>query len=115
MTKNSEFHDYIIYDLLGDDPHITTRKMFGGYGLYQDGIIFGLIINDTLYFKVNEENKTQYESYGSKPFRYSNGTKEVSMSYHEVPEEILDDREQLFDWIDESARISKTTKNKKTQ
>ena len=72
MQKDSEFHDYILYDLLGDDPHITSQKMFGGYGLYQDGIIFGLIIDDTLYFKVGEENKAGYDEYGSKPFRYSN-------------------------------------------
>ena len=115
MAKSSEFHDYVIYDLMGDDPHITTRKMFGGYGLYKDSIIFGIIVENTLYFKVDESNKAAYEEYGSKPFHYSNGTKEVVMSYFEVPETILDDREKLFEWIDQSTYISKERKTRKTR
>lgn len=115
MANNSEFHDHVIYDLFGDDSHITSRKMFGGYGLYQDGIIFGIIVENTLYFKVGESNKAQYEKHGSKLFRYSNGTKEITMSYSEVPEVICEDREELLRWVDESARISKENKTKKTR
>lgn len=115
MANNSEFHDHVIYDLFGDDSHITSRKMFGGYGLYQDRIIFGIIVENTLYFKVGESNKAQYEEYGSKPFQYSNSNKEVTMSYFEVPEAICEDREELLRWVDESVRISRESKIKKTR
>ena len=110
MRKDSEFHDYVLYDLLDDDPRITSRKMFGGYGLYQDRIIFGIIADDTLYFKVDDSNREEYYARGSKPFRYHNGKKETTMSYWEVPEEIMENRELLSEWIETSTDISRKAK-----
>lgn len=112
MKKNSEFHDYVLYDLLGDDPRITSRKMFGGHGLYQDSAIFALIIENTLYFKVDNTNRAKFASRGSKPFCYNNGTKMITVNYWEVPEEILEHRDMLLDWVEVSAHISRTAKKK---
>jgi len=47
----NEFVTYVIEDVLGDIPGITSRAMFGGYGIYRDGIIFSLIAFNQLYFK----------------------------------------------------------------
>ena len=112
MKKNSEFHDYVLYDLFGDNPRIISRAMFGGYGLYHDGAIFGLIVDDTLYFKVNDTNRQEFISHKSKPFQYDNGKKKVTMSYWEVPEEIMENRDTLFAWMETSANISRASKKK---
>lgn len=112
MRKDSEFHDYVLYDLLGGDPHITSRKMFGGYGLYLDGAIFGLIIDDILYFKVDDANRDEFVSRGSAPFRYHNGKREVTMCYWDVPNDIIEDRELINKWVGLSAEISRNTKKK---
>ncbi len=112
MKKNSEFHDYVLYDLLGNDPRITSRKMFGGHALYQDGAIFALIIEDTLYFKVDDTNREEFSSRGSKPFQYDNGTKIITVNYWEVPEEITENRDALFEWVNISANISRASKKK---
>ena len=114
MKKDTGFHDYVVYDLLGDLPGITSRAMFGGHALYKDGIIFGMIIDDTVYFKVDTTNQKDYQKYGSSPFCYRNKGKEIKMSYWEVPEKILEDRALFADWAEESYFINKNKKKKKT-
>jgi len=59
MSK--EYCEYII-DQLSDWGNVTSKKMFGGYGLYYRGKIFALIIEEILYFKVDASNKTDYEN-----------------------------------------------------
>ncbi len=82
--------------------------MFGGYGIYKNGIIFGLIAEDVLYFKVDETNKADYEEKGSKPFTYAQGNnKPTVMSYWEVPSEILENKTDLIEWIEKSVIVSK--------
>ena len=73
MTKPiDDFKDYIVGDVLGHIEAVTAKRMFGGYSLYLDGKIFGMITSDTdLYFKVDDSNRAQYEAIGSKPFIYS--------------------------------------------
>lgn len=113
--SDSDFHDYVMHDLFAELPGITSRKMFGGYGIYKDGIIFGLIAYDVLYFKVDEINKPDYEKKGSKPFTYSQGNhKPTTMSYWELPADIMDDKEELKKWMNTSVEASiRTQKSKK--
>ena len=56
---SSNYSDYII-EILSPHGEIIARSMFGGYGIYKNGIIFALIISDELYFKVDVSNKSQY-------------------------------------------------------
>jgi DNA transformation protein len=82
--------------------------MFGGYGLYLDGTIFGIIADDQIYFKTDENSQVRYEQLGSKPFTYAKGkAKSVTMSYWELPAEIMDDPNELRQWVIESSAISK--------
>ncbi|EQA38290.1 TfoX N-terminal domain protein [Leptospira inadai serovar Lyme str. 10] len=79
---------------------ITVKSMFGGYGVYSGNHIFGMIINDLLYFKVGPGNQAEYEAASMSPFTYEgkNG-KPIRMSYWQVPEEILEDDEDLRYWF----------------
>lgn len=113
MKKSSEFHDYIIHDVMGHIAGINSRAMFGGYGLYQYATIFGIIINGVLYFKVDETNKKEFEEYGSKAFSYtSKNGKKATMSYWEVPETIMESPALLALWIDRSVTVSLARKEK---
>lgn len=113
MKKSKEFHDYIIHDVMGHIAGINSRVMFGGYGIYQHGTIFGIIVNGVLYFKVNESNKKEFEGFGSKPFSYkSKDGKNATMSYWEVPEEIMESPALLALWIDRSVAVSLASKEK---
>jgi DNA transformation protein len=104
------YKEYVLGDVLGHIKQVTSRAMFGGYGLYLDGTIFGIITGDgELRFKVNDSNRAQYEAYGSTPFEYTghkNG-KVTIMNYYLVPEEIQESREQVEEWARQSAALTK--------
>ncbi|MGK7913077.1 MAG: TfoX/Sxy family protein [Synechococcus sp.] len=82
---------------------VTKRAMFGGYGLYIEGVMFGLVADHRPYFKCDRHNQEQYESAGCTPFIYDRKGKPVQMSYYSVPESILNNPQTLADWV-ESAR-----------
>lgn len=107
---SSDYTNYIL-DLLLPLGNIKARKMFGGFGIYKNGIFFALVANNILYFKVDDENKTNYAQYGSKPFSYINkNNKLVSMSYWEVPIDILENRDKLEEWVDNAVQAAKRAK-----
>ncbi len=110
MKRNTEFHDFVVGDVLGHIFGITSRAMFGGWGIYKDGVIFALIIGGVLYFKVGKENRAQFEKHGSKPFHYKNKSKDVILPYWELPEEVMGDREMIETWIAQSAAVSAAKK-----
>lgn len=98
MAGRSELLDYVI-DAMTPLGHARGRAMFGGWGIYLDGLIAGIIAWDTLYLKVDERNRADYEAAGSQPFRYEGKGKPIAMSYWEVPAEILEDPERLREWV----------------
>lgn len=98
MPKPSEYLTYLL-ELLAPLGQVTSRSMFGGYGIYRDGVMFALVADETLYFKVTANNQADYEQAGSQPFTYSKSNgKATVMSYWEVPLEVLEDQEQLINW-----------------
>jgi len=75
------------------------RAMFGGFGVYLDDVIVGLIIWDRLFFRVDDRNRPHYQAAGSEPFTYEGRSdKPIEMPYWEVPEEVLAEPERLCDW-----------------
>ena len=88
--------------------------MFGGWGVYKDGVIFAIIVDDQLYFKVDDSNKSRYEKRGSRPFTYALRGKLIAMSYWEVPAEVIDDRDEIKRWAEESHRVSHQRKMRST-
>jgi DNA transformation protein len=95
MPVSEEYLDYTV-DQLGCIGEIVARKMFGGVGLYHDGLFFGLIASDVLYFKADNVNRPDYEAAGSRAFQPFDGT--YSMNYFEVPVDVLEDVDKLREW-----------------
>ncbi len=77
---------------------VSMRRMFGGAGIYADGVMFGLIADDTLYLKANDETKRNFEAEGLGPFVYEGGGRTVAMSYWRIPERLLDDPDEMVAW-----------------
>ena len=92
-----EFCDHVL-DLLSHIDGISARTMFGGFGLYKGRVMFALIADDVLFYKVGASNRADYEDAGSKPFTYEGKNKPIQMSYWQVPEDVLEDSEDLRDW-----------------
>jgi len=90
--------NYVAYieDQLSYFDDFTTRKMFGGLGYYKEGVMFGLLGNDTFCLKADESNIPDFEKYGMKAFMFSE--KKKGMPYWQVPVEILEDANELSLW-----------------
>jgi DNA transformation protein and related proteins len=97
MPQSHEYLQYVL-EQLDSLRGVVSRRMFGGAGLYQDEVFFGLIFRDTLYFKVNEDNRAEYESRRMSRFQPYPDKPYLSFSYYEVPAEVLEDRDELMAW-----------------
>lgn len=96
MSVSDEYMTYVIDQLEAVGP-VQARRMFGGAGLYLDGLFFALIADDVLYFKVDDSNRSDYEDAGMGPFRPFPDKPNI-MQYYEVPIEVLENRDTLRDW-----------------
>ena len=114
MNSKTDFLSYILDDAMNGIPGITARAMFGGYGLYKDGVIFGIIADDELYFKTGDSNQKDYTSAGSRPFTYEGKKgKKIALSYWEVPSDVLENREEIEVWINKAVKVSLKAKKGK--
>ena len=93
----SEFIEYL-EEAFAEFGEIRARKMFGGYGLYHDDVMIGLVAEDTLYLKVDSETVSCFEERGLSQFMYPKGQKMVGMSYYQAPEEALEDPSEMCHW-----------------
>ena len=66
----SSFVDYVVDDLLADVGGVKARAMFGGHGIYKNDLMFAIIVENELYFKVGGINRKDFETSGSRPFVY---------------------------------------------
>ena len=97
MSAEADFIDYLVESLNPLGP-VRARKMFGGFGIFLDELMFGLVSKNVFYLKVDDKNRSDFETKGFGPFTYPRKGKEYSMSYYEVPHEAMDDAEQLCKW-----------------
>ena len=77
----------------------TFKKMFGGVGMFSQGVMFGLIVDDILYFKRDAENNQMFEHEGLGSFGYeSKSGKRTIMSYGKAPERVFDEPDEMISW-----------------
>jgi DNA transformation protein len=113
MTKKSEFLQYVL-DQLDPVGGITSRAMFGGYGIYKDGLCFAIIACNELYFKVDDTTISDFKEQGSHPFEYeARGKKNIQLGYWTVPAEILESQHKLAGWVEKAYHVALKAKAKK--
>lgn len=107
-ARGAGFHDYVMQDLLGTTPGIISRAMFGGWGLYKDGVIFAIIVDGELFVKADAAGRRVFEAEGSRPFTYTTRTrrKPVAMPYWLVPEAVLESRDRFEEWVRHAMRVA---------
>jgi len=94
---SDDFLEYL-RELFSDLGPITTRAMFGGHGVYFDGRIVGIVIDEAVYLKTDEATRDAFEAAGCAPFLYESGGKSVAMSYWSVPAEAMDSSQAFLSW-----------------
>lgn len=97
MTASDSFVDFLKDSLSGLGP-VNVRRMFGGAGVYADGVMFGLVTQDTLYLKADVQSQRAFEAEGLQPFKYEGRGRVIAMSYWRIPERLLDDPDEMVIW-----------------
>jgi DNA transformation protein len=112
MAVSDDFRDFVL-EQLASAGRVTSRAMFGGVGLYLDGLFFALIDDDTLFFKTDDRTRRRYERAGSKPFCPYPDRPEQSLGYWTVPADVLEDAEELAGWAREAMGIALASKRRR--
>jgi len=110
MSVSNGYRTYIV-DQLAALPGVSTRRMFGGIGLYSGEWFFALIDDDVLFFKVDDANRADYVSRGMKAFMPFPG--QPSLGYFQVPEDVIEEAEELTRWARRSVEVAQRAKSKK--
>ena len=110
MAVTSEYREFVL-EQLGRVAPVTARAMFGGVGVYSDGFFFALMDDDTLYLKVDDANRPDFEAAGMGPFRPFEGA--GAMQYYELPADLLEDAERLRPWIDKAIGVARRSRKGK--
>ncbi len=95
----SEFVNFL-HEQLAEFGEVNSKRMFGGHGIYHQGLMIGLVADDVLYLKVDEDSEPQFRHAGSRPFTYNKAGKLIQMSYYEAPPETLDDPDEMKRWAE---------------
>lgn len=107
-------HDFI-RDLFAPFGLVTVKRMFSGAGIFADGLMFGLMVRDVIYLKVDDGNRADFEREGSAPFTYTRGKKsgrpsEHALPYWRLPERLYDDADELAAWARRSLAAAERKK-----
>jgi len=103
MPVSDEYRDFVL-EQLDDLGHLTHKRMFGGVGIWCDGLFFAIIADNVAYLKVDDGNRQRFEERGMGPFRIRDGRS--SLSYYEIPADVLENAEELVDWARQSVNAA---------
>jgi DNA transformation protein and related proteins len=97
MPVSPQFQEYVLEVLEPLAP--VTKRMFSGAGIFAGGIMFGLLVRDTMFFRVDDRTRQRFEDAGSEPFSYTRNGRKVNLgSYYAVPEDLFDRPDELLGW-----------------
>jgi DNA transformation protein len=113
MKKQIKKRYESILNLMKPHGPITGRAMFEGYGFYHDKVIFGILVGETLYFRVGQTNQKDFEPYGSEPFVYDGKNRPIVMSYLTLPDKVLHNPKLLPKWIEKARDASLFNRSKR--
>jgi DNA transformation protein len=114
MSVSPTFRSFVVEQLQRAAPGIRARSMFGGVGIYAADLFFALVDDDTVYFKVDETTRGEFEARGMGPFRPSGEDGEV-MQYYQVPADLLEDAEALRPWVEAAIGVARRAKGRRSR
>ena len=98
MVASDSFAEFLREQLAPLGP-VTMRRMFGKTGVFCDGLMFGMVTNDTLYLRVDEQNRAAFkEAEGFPPLNYEKNGGTIDLSFWRAPERLLDEPDELATW-----------------
>jgi DNA transformation protein len=97
MASSGEFVNYVM-ELLAPAGRVASKRMFGGHGIYLDGLFMAIIVDDELYLKADEATKAAFDAESCAPFFYSKDGKSMTMGYRRAPGDAMDAPHMMLPW-----------------
>ena len=106
---DDSFKEFVL-DQLGALPELRARAMFGAHGLYTGETFFGILDEGRLFFKTDAASAADYTARGMGPFTCEMKGKVMTMAYHEVPPDVLENAPELTAWAQRAMAIAASSK-----
>ena len=98
MVASPEYADFLS-EQLAPLGRITTRRMFGKTGVFCDGAMLGMVTANTLYLRVDDDNRATFEeARSSPPLNYAKKGTLIELSFWRVPDRLFDDPDEFMKW-----------------
>jgi DNA transformation protein len=97
MATSVGFAEFV-KDQLAGLGHVSVRRMFGGSGVFYDGLMFAIVADDTLFLKADDGNRPAFEAEGLEPLTYEAKGRIVQLPYWQVPERLFDEPDEMLEW-----------------
>lgn len=103
--EEKEFVEYVV-DLMQSLGPVCAKGMFGGYGIFLEGLMFALVDDCTLYFKADKETEKEFTKRRLPAFSYYKEGKELKLSYFEAPDDVLEDSDEMNRWASQAYEVA---------
>src|SRR3972149_8425668 len=97
LAMSDDFVDYVM-ELFGPFGTVVSRRMFGGHGMYLDGLMFAIVSEDTLYLKADEMNRIEFEQAGCEIFGYARKGRRATLNFFRAPADAMESPELMLPW-----------------
>ncbi len=98
MVATNEFAEFLREQLAPLGP-LAMRRMFGKTGVFCDGVMFGMVTDNTLYFRVDDDNRAAFkEAAAFPPLNYEKGGQLIDLSFWRAPERLFDEPDEFVEW-----------------
>lgn len=107
MAVSNTYKEFIA-ELLAPVGPVAIKRMFGGAGVYAEGVAFAILDDDVMYFKVDDTTRPKFETAGMGPFTYTSKSGQHALtSYFRCPEQLFDEPDELNAWAREAILVAK--------
>jgi DNA transformation protein len=98
MVASASFAEFL-REQLAPLGRVTMRRMFGKTGVFCDGLMLGMVTDNTLYFRVDDHNRAAFkEAEAFPPLNYEKGGVAIDLSFWRAPERLFDEPDELIEW-----------------
>lgn len=98
MVASASFAEFL-REQLAPLGHISMRRMFGKTGVFCEGVMLGMVTEDTLYVRVDDHNRATFkEAESSPPLNYAKKGSLIDLAFWRVPERLIDEPDELVAW-----------------
>jgi DNA transformation protein len=114
MSVSESYRTFVLDQLGRVIERVRIKSMFGGAGVYAGEFFFALIDDDVLYLKVDDTNRPDFVARGMEPFSPFGDGGEV-MQYYQLPEELLEDPDELKPWVEKAILVAANKRKRKSK